>query len=1061
MFYKTIVKVACIVMITCWGLQAQAQTKTISGQVVDDSTGEVISGATIKVKNGPQSAVSNMQGIFTMNIPAAGATLQYSHVGYEYGELKVMPGDNIKVSLKKQDNKLDEVVVIGYGTQRKSHLTGAVGTVNMGTIEDIPAGNLSETLRGQIPGVNVSGGFARPGQPATIDVRSPVFYSKDGGSKDPLYVIDDIVRTKADFDLLDVTEVENISVLKDAAAAIYGVLGANGVIIVKTKRGRAGKANVTYSGTYGTTNAIQMPKMLNAYQQANYLNAYYLGNANYDTAKYNANNSTFTQDELNYFKTAPSYNWLDMAFHSAHETRHTVNVSGGGENATYFAGLSYIDQNSNFDGLRYKRYTFRSSSDIRVAKGLKLGLSLSANLSDLKNTFNKQGGESLDNDWKTLITASPLYAPTVNGLPILIPNSGTNASINNYNYFGVHGANNYTSSIGTTVNFQGSLSYEFPFLKGLRASVNFNKNLNYAFGKQYGTFYNVYQFNMLGTHNHIMDTTYNKVYSMNNGDRIRLNPTYTNSYQLNGLLNYDRQFGKHHVGVLAGYEQSESFTDGVAGMVQGVLIGGYDNQNFATGAQTSVEVTSETGRLAYFGRLDYNYSNKYLLQFQFRADASPNFAPANRWGYFPSGSAGWVISEEPFFSGLKDVVNSLKLRFSLGHLGVDDTKAYQWLRNYGLYTSRSAVFGGGSDRGNAIATNLEIANTNVRWDDQVKYNGGIDAAFLRNRLTASVDGYLNHGYNMLSNLTSSPSFLIGAIIPSENFASINVFGVESSVGWKDRIGKDWGYNITVNFNWADNKQLIADVAALNKGTFTDPNGKSTDMGYLGYQYLGMFRTQADIDAYVAKYHVTKMLGYTVDQLKPGMLYYADVRGPQDKTTGQYAAPDGVIDVNDQTYIRNKQNNHYGMNFNWGVSYKSLALTVMTGMSWGGINAVESAATKVGNQTYINRPAFWSDVYTPDNPNAAYPNPAFSSTYDVPSAFWWKSSFTLRVTSLNLSYTLPQRIVRKAGFNSARFFLMAINPFNLYNPYSYKDNSQGSFDAFPQLKSTSLGLSVNL
>jgi hypothetical protein len=463
--------------------------------------------------------------------------------------------------------------------------------------------------------------------------------------------------------------------------------------------------------------------------------------------------------------------------------------------------------------------------------------------------------------------------------------------------------------------------------------------------------------------------------------------------------------------------------------------------------------------MAYFGRLDYNYANKYIFQGQFRADASQNFAPENRWGYFPSFSAGWVVSEEKFFSRFINTVNFLKIRGSVGFMGIDNTKSYQWLRSYAIQTGKAAIYGGNADRALAAVMNVDLANRAVHWDSQDKYNIGFDARFLRSRLSVSADYYLNKSFNMLSNLTSAPSILIGTTLPSENFGRANVFGYEAAVTWRDNIGKNWGYNITANFWWNDNKVLKTDVAKGDIGTFKDPTGKSQDVGFYGYKYLGMFRTQADIDAYVAKYNITKMLGYTVDKLKPGMLYFADIRGPQG-ADGKYTDPDGIIDANDQDYLNKHASNHYSLGLNWGVSYKALSLSVISGMNWGGVDAVESAARKYAN-VYSNRPAFWADHWTPDNPNAAYPNPYWTSTYDVATNFWWRSSFSFRVTYFNLSYSLPKSVMSRAGFSGARFYLSGTNPINFYNPYDYKDNANGSYDVFPQLRTFTLGLSLTL
>lgn len=1055
MFKNFTRSLVAILLTLCSCATLLAQQRIATGVVTDQETKEPLSGVTVGIKGSNRSTTTNEKGQFSIPVSANETVLKFTSVGFTYYELTVGSKSNFKIALSKDTKQLDEVVVVGYGTQKKSHLTGSVGTVDMKNIQDLPVGNLSEALKGQIVGVGVAGGFSRPGEPATITIRNPIFFSKDGGSKDPLYVIDDVIRTKADFDLLDATEVENISVLKDASAAIYGILGSNGVIVVKTKRGKIGSTTINYSGSVGMSDAPMMPKMMNGYQQAVYLNDYNGGSKNWDTTATAGLSAYYTPDELEYFKTH-NYEWLPQAWQKAFETRQALNISGGSDKATYFAGFTYNSQNSNFDGLGYNRYSFRSSSDIKLTTGLKLGLALSANLSDKRNTFNKQGGESLDNDWKTLIGESQFNPPFINGLPILIPGAGTSANLNTYHYFAVHNSDNYTSSYGNGLNFQGQLSYDIPFIKGLRASVNYNKNVSNSWGKQYGTKYNVYQFNTLGTHSHLLGDSVIKTYSFSNGDRVRLNPTIAKAYQLNATVNYDRTFGKHQIGALFGYEQSEASTDGVAGEVDGVVVGGLDNQNFATGPQTSNETISEAGRLAYIGRFDYNYANKYLFEAQFRADASQNFAPENRWGYFPSFSAGWVVSEEGFFNNFSHAVNFLKIRGSVGFMGIDNTKPYQWLRSYSIQTGKAPVYGGDADRGLAVVSNVDLANRAVHWDSQNKYNIGIDARFLRNRLSISTDAYLNKGYNMLSSLTSAPSILIGTPLPSENFAKANTFGYEMAANWKDNINKDWGYSVTANFNWSDNKIIVTDVAKGNIGTYLDPTGRSSDMGFLGYHSLGILRTQADVDAFLAKNPNYTIFG---KPLAPGMLYFQDIRGPQD-ASGKFTAPDGIITTADQDFLKPKQDNHYGLGLNWGLSYKSVSLYVVMGMSWGGIGSVESAARKVGS-AYSNRPEFWSDHWTPDNINAAYPSPYYTWTYDVPTDFWWRSSFSFRVSMFNLSYTLPHNVVRKAGFNSARIYLTGSNPINFFNPYDYKDNANGSYDVFPQVRSFSFGLNVSL
>ncbi|MGB3007662.1 MAG: carboxypeptidase-like regulatory domain-containing protein, partial [Chitinophagaceae bacterium] len=306
----------------CFVFLATAQEKVISGKVIDQQTSLPLEGVTVKVKNSNVYAMTNKNGEFTLKAPSNQSVITFTYVGYGIFEVKAGSITSLPVSLEVLDQRLDEVVVVGYGTQKRTHLTGSVGTINVKSIQDLPVGNLSEALKGQIVGVSVSGGFSRPGEPATITIRNPIYYSKDGGSKEPLYIIDDIVRTKADFDLLDATEVDNISVLKDAAAAIYGILGSNGVIVVKTKRGKSGGTSISYSTSYGISDAPMMPKMMNGYEQAMYLNDYLGGSKNWDTAATSALSGYYTPDELEHFQYH-NYDWLSKAWQKSFEMRHT------------------------------------------------------------------------------------------------------------------------------------------------------------------------------------------------------------------------------------------------------------------------------------------------------------------------------------------------------------------------------------------------------------------------------------------------------------------------------------------------------------------------------------------------------------------------------------------------------------------------------------------------------------------------------------------------------------------------------------------------------------------
>ncbi|MGN8056772.1 SusC/RagA family TonB-linked outer membrane protein [Pedobacter sp. 22163] len=1038
-----------------------AQDRKITGKVVDQADGQGIPGVNVSLKGIPSNVSTNSDGNFTIQVKSDADVLVFSFIGYVRQQITVGKQTNINIRLVSDNKSLEDVVVVGYGTQKKISLTGAISTVNMKDIEDIPTTNLAAALRGQLPAVSVAGGVSRPGENATITIRNPIFFAKDGKT-DPLYVIDDIQRTITDFNALDASEVESITILKDAAAAIYGILGANGVVVVKTKRGKAGAPKISYSGSYGLTDATMLPKMMNGLDQAVYLNDYTQAqnnflvqpNGNYTnpaTGVTTKITSYYTPDELDYF-SKNSQDYLAQAWQSSYIMRHALNITGGNDKATYFAGGSYTSQNSNFKGVNTDRLTFRASADAKVANGLKVGVSVSGNINYNKRYYFKQGSESLDNDFKSLL-ASPQFVPFyVDGLPVLqAPNTGT---VEGANFFEVQRLNNYTLQNTTGINLQATAEYEIPVVKGLKASLNFNRNINNDFSKQYGTRYNLYQFEGLGDNKHIVGGKVTNIISAKNGDIVRFTPGRVDVYQLNGLLSYARKFGKHDISAIALFEQQHTSGESLAVSREGTLVGGLDNMNFATGVQATDQVgrLNEFGRLAYATRINYAYADKYLLEVSLRTDANNNFAPGQQYGFFPSASLGWVISEEGFFKNKVKFVNFLKIRGSVGLLGNDSSKPYLYQENYKLETGKSAVFGGNNDRGLNYAPNIIIANANTTWDSNLSTNLGVDAQFLDNRLSLTADGFFAHRYNMLSALTSSVSVLIGANPPTENFAKVNTFGYEISAGWRDKIGKDFSYNFNPFFTWNDNKLLIADQPLGNVGTYLDILGQSSDRGAFGYHYLGMFRSQSEADAFAAANPK-----YTVLGQKPmaGMLYYADVRGP--KVNGVYTGPDGIVDENDQDYLTDKSSNHYALGLNFGGAYKGISLNVTMGMSFGGQDAIEGDARKRATST-VNRPAFWSDHWTPENPNAKYPSPYYSATYDLNSSFWFVSSYTFRVSNINLAYSFPAKITQKMGIGSLKASVIATNPFNFYNPYTYRDNAS-SYNVYPNLQSVSFALNV--
>lgn len=645
--------------------------------------------------------------------------------------------------------------------------------------------------------------------------------------------------------------------------------------------------------------------------------------------------------------------------------------------------------------------------------------------------------------------------PYVNGFPVRLSASGNQNTLDAFHFYEVQRLNNYNKSNNTGLNVQANLEYQIPFIKGLSAKVQYAKIVDFTFPKEFGTKYKLYSFKMTGGNNHLYTDSVLGTTTVSNGTRVYFKPSTYEAYQLNAYLTYSRRFGKHDINAIAIVEQSENHYDDVQAIKEDPTEGAPDNARFAFGAMDVYETESEAAQLGYIGRINYSYADKYLAELAFRYDGSTNFPPNNRFGFFPSASFGWVVSEEPFFKNNVSFIDFFKLRGSVGFMGGDNTKAYAYIQRYTPDPTKGPVFGGNNARG--VGTRNEaMPNPYIHWDDDTKLNAGFDARFLKNRLSATVEGFYDHRYNLLTALSASVPLTVGSTIGSENFSTINGYGYEVSLGWKDNLSKDVNYYINGFFNWNDAKAIKVDVNKGLIGTYEDPIGKSTDMGFKGLYYIGMFRSQAEVNDFLAKNPNYTIYGETP---RPGMLYYRDIRGPKDPSTNQYAGPDGKIDDNDMDFIAPKASNHYGFGLSVGGSYKDLRLDVVMSGAFGGQTSVEGTARSLGTLT-SSRPEFWADHYTPENPDAAYPNPYWTSTYNVASSFWLRSAFSFRMRSANLSYAIPTKYTNRIGFSNLKVYVSATNPFNFYNPFDYRDNAS-TFDTYPTLRTIALGINASL
>lgn len=1044
------------------------QTPPVTGKVTNEK-GEPIAGVTVQVKGLKSSTTTGADGSYTIDVPANASTLVFTHVGMERKEVSLGGKTDFQIQLKDLDSTLSDVVVVGYGTQKKQSLTGAVESIKTKDVEDLPVGNLGAALTGRILGLSVSGGTARPGSTATLTIRNPATFSKDGGTLDPLYVIDGVVQVMADgkndvsqFNSLDPSEVESITVLKDATAAIYGSRAANGVILVTTKRGRAGAPRISYSGSYGTNDETYRTKMINAYQFGQYMNI--MNGTNGANKLATDQDAFFSQDELDHFKQI-NYDWLAPVWKSAYNMRHTLNVSGGTDRATYFASASYYTQNGNLSSLDYDKWTFRAGADVNVLSGLKAGLQVSGNWSDKVKTFNKVGGENDENDYRNLLL-TPRYVPMyVDGYPVKIPGSSSD-QLSQYHFYEIERLANLAEGKDKTLAVNMYAEYELPFVKGLKAKLNYARYFSGSSGSQLGTTYLLYDFTRAGANGHIYDEGATvklpgTVYK--NGDRLYYSNTNAETKQTNFTISYARQFGLHNISALASLEKSEASSLQADVWKESPVATTNGQFGSAFGAIDGKTAGAESGTLGYIGRLNYAYSDKYLFEFLYRTDASTHFSPDNYWGNFYSASAGWVISKENFFN--VNAIDFLKLRYSAGLLGKDDTKAWQWRQRYTYQGGKGAVFGGNTNTSTGMKMEAS-PNPNATWSDDFKNNVGIDARFLNNRLSLTLEGFYNKGTNMLIERTESVPLTVGGTIAAENWGKMDFFGYEAGLDWNSKFSKDFQYSIGTRFSWYDNKWKQGNFATTDAFyPWKKQVGKSDDNGVWGYEYLGMFKTAEDVTAYVTKNNIKSVFGTLASDLKPGTLYYSDIRGAL-QPDGTFAAPDGIIDENDQVQLAKKMNNHYGVNLILRASYKGLGFDCVVGGSFGGWSEVDGNARKKMNNSigrnFQSRPSIWGDVYDPVlNPTGTMPNPNWEAVSLSPTSdFWKRNAFRMGIRNANLNYSLPKKLLQTLRITNARVSLTALNLASLYNPFDYK-SPDGAYDVFPNLRTLSLGVNLTL
>lgn len=936
------------------------QKQTVKG-TVKDANGEPIIGASVKVKGSTGGTVTDIDGNFTLDAPA-GAELEISSIGYLKQVVKAKA--NVAIVLKDDSQTLDELVVVGYGVQKKENLTGAVASMNAEKLATRPVSSLSSALAGEMAGVTAVQTSGAPGsQNASITVRG----KNSVNAASPLVIVDGVPGS---MNVINPAEIESVTVLKDAAsAAIYGVQAANGVILITTKKGKTGKTTVSYNATFSWSSLLAKLDLVDAYGYAYLYNEAYLND--HPGAK-----KPFSDETVEKYRTGElaSTDWYKEALTgSGFEHQHNLSLSGGNDKTTYNMYLGYLSQEGVTKDIDYNRINARMNITSQINKYITLGL-------------NASGYRGTQQD------AWAGYTQVIQGIARSHPTDPVYDEDGNFKFVGVDNPvavqgrdkTGWKKTIDQEVFLIGSAEIK-PIkdlsIKGVYSWRNWTQD-QIGFKKTWG----------YGTYN--------------SGQREGYVNNYNYDY-LTGqiLVNYNKSFGDHNLGVLAGMESYDVKSRYVTASRKG---GGNNNlgeslNTLDASSQKNSNGGTEMTRLSYFGRLQYNYAGKYLFEANVRRDASSRFPKDSRWGTFPAFSAGWRISEEAFMKNV-DWLSNLKLRLGWGKTGNEELSSSDLYPAVPTYAYGSYMFGNSLY---STAYESRLVNDQLKWATVTNYELGIDAGFLNNKLTMELSVYKKKTNDMLLYLPLQG--VIGLSAPAQNVGSVENRGFELVLGHNNRIGKDWSYNLSLNMGY--NKNEIIDMAGT-EGPTSDSNIWNLEgyaiSSYYGYVADGLFRTEEEL----------KNGPLRTGNEKLGDIRYKDLDG------------DGKITAAGDRQIIGNQMPKWTGGFNFSVGYKNFELS---GLLQGAFDAKryyngEASYAFFNSASCLNK--HW-DRWSEENPNGNFPRLSLSSqTNNQMSTFWLQDASYLRMKNLTLAYTLPSDLISRIGLSFAQVYLTGENLFTI-------------------------------
>ena len=1025
-FFKKAFLSLCLLIAAAgaWAAAVPASGIDVSG-VVKDETGQPLPGASVIVQGTNQGTITDIDGKFSLNAPE-GSVLEVSFIGYNVQTVKVGKVNFLEISLTPDTKLLDEVVVIGYGTVRKKDLTGAVSAVKGEVLESKKTTTLSTALQGSLAGVMVTRNNSAPGASAS-SIRVRGITTIDDSS--PLIIVDGVPCSSIDY--VNSSDVASVSVLKDAAAAsIYGSKAASGVILITTKRGAESKMSLTYSGEFGLEIPTAEPDMVGV---TRYLEMYneLLYNDNPTAGFFQQYSSDQVKNWVKYNATDPNHypitDWRGMMMNScAPRQTHQVSLAGGNSSVRTKVSLSYDDVNALYDGRRFQRFMFRSNTDFVIIKD-KLNASLDVNIRRGRNQ------RPVYDPFSDMRKMPAVYAAVWDDGRYAEGKSGANP----YALLKTSGEYNAWS---TQIGGKGMLEYK-P-VKGLSLQAIVSPFINYTKAKQmqYATCYTTMDDpDVIGGYLEGGGTTY----STNKLTETR-NDSYTITSQI--LANYHHTFGKaHNFSAMAGYEGYIMKSENLSAVADQLELSQYPylsmgTADFMSNSGSASEYTSNS----VFGRLMYDYDGRYLIQANIRHDGSSRFAKQYRWGTFPSVSAGWVISKEPFMASTSNWLSFLKLRASWGQLG-NERIGSNYFPYMSLMTFGTALFYNGgeveSDKTAAIRT---LAVEDITWETTTSTDLGLDINLFDNRFTFSGDYYWKTTDDML--LSIEIPYTMGYSNPSTNAGKMATHGYDLEFGWNDRKG-DFSYNITANFSDFLSRIVSLNNADIISGSKIQREGELYNSWY-GYICDGIYQTQEEVDN-SAK---------TASTVTVGDLKYRDISGPDGE-------PDGEINSYDKTVLGNSM-----PRFQYGGTFSCAWKGIDFSMAWQGIGKQDSYISSVMVQplrdNYGNIPAiiddnYWSPFNTAEqNAAATYPRltkVGISNNYTY-SSYWLFNGAYFRLKNVTLGYTLPERITSRVKMSRVRIYASASDLFCLSN-YPHGWDPEMGTTSYPITTSVLGGVSI--